>query len=135
MAEDRLIEAAMAAREKSYSPYSGFAVGCAIESASGEIALGANMENASYPLGVCAEQAALAAAQQAFGLDNVVRMAIVGGPKGAELVAITPCGGCRQAIAEAATVAGYDIAVIGRDGEGNLSETCISKLLPGWFTF
>ncbi len=134
MADDPLIAAARQAREKSYSPYSGFAVGCAVESASGEIALGANMENASYPLGVCAEQAALAAAQQAFGLDKIVRMAVVGGPKGGDLVPITPCGGCRQAIAEAAKVSRCDIAVIGLASDGSEVVRCISQLLPDSFS-
>lgn len=132
---DPLIAAAMQARTRSHSPYSGFAVGCAVESVSGEIALGANIENVSYPLGVCAEQAALAAAQLAFGMDRIARMAIVGGPSGHEgaLDAITPCGGCRQAIAEAARLAGRDIPVLGQNSDGQIVERPISALLPDAF--
>src|SRR5688500_19458795 len=67
---DPLVERARAAALGAYAPYSRFSVGCAIESVDGRIAIGANMENACYRLGVCAEIAALTAAQQAFGLDR-----------------------------------------------------------------
>ena len=79
MNDDQLIASARAAALKAYAPYSGFHVGCAVESASGEVVTGANMENACYRLGICAEQSALTAAQHAFGLHKVARMAVVGG--------------------------------------------------------
>lgn len=138
MSEDALVAAAKAARMRAHAPYSQFYVGAAVESTSGEIAVGANMENACYRLGVCAEQSALTAAQQAFGLENVARIAVVGGHK-SDMTggngAITPCGGCRQAISEAAGMAKTDVAVICCDAEGEARESyTISQLLPAGFT-
>src|SRR5215213_6759444 len=100
---DPLVERARAAALDAYAPYSRFSVGCAIESVDGEIALGSNMENACYRLGVCAEISALTAAQQAFGLERIARIAVAGGHVGGggELAGeaiVTPCGGCRQSI-------------------------------------
>jgi len=135
--EDALIAAAQAARLRAHAPYSDFLVGCAIESDDGQIAVGANMENACYRLGVCAEQSALTAAQQAFGLGKIKRMAIVGGPRAAGESGgdpVTPCGGCRQAIVEAARLARTDIAVICCDASGaNRMATTIDALLPASF--
>jgi cytidine deaminase len=137
MVDDRnLVEKARAAALRAYAPYSRFSVGCAILSVDGEVATGANMENACYRLGTCAEMAALTAAQHAFGLDKVARIAVSGGhvgPDGAlagEAI-VTCCGGCRQAILEAAHVAGRDLEVISSNGDG--SETTvhrISELIP-----
>lgn len=132
-----LIAAALAARDKAHAPYSQFHVGCAVQGADGQVAVGANMENACYRLGVCAEQSALAAAQQAFGLAQVRRIVVVGGPAQAgeaEGAAVTPCGGCRQAIAEAAALSGHDIAVTCCDHRGgNAFDTTIRALLPASF--
>ena len=94
------------------------------------------MENACYRLGVCAEIAALTAAQQAFGLGRIARIAVAGGHVGlggalAGASTVTPCGGCRQAILEAAHVAGRDLEVISANGDG--TETAahrISELIP-----
>ena len=74
-----LVERAREAALKAYAPYSGYSVGCAVESADGEVVVGANMENACYRLGVCAEVSALTAACQTFGLDRVKRIAVAGG--------------------------------------------------------
>lgn len=135
---DPLVEAARAARLRAHAPYSRFLVGCAVEGVNGQIALGANMENASYRLGLCAEQAALAAAQQAFGLGAVRRIAIVGGPaegEGRVQRPVTPCGGCRQALAEAAAVAGRTIAVVCASVDGSaVMQTSSDDLLPDAFT-
>src|SRR5688572_4950055 len=105
MTDEQLIAAAREAALKAYAPYSRFSVGCAIESVDGRVVTGVNVENACYRLGVCAEQSALSAAQLAFGLDKVARVAVAGGDgsRGSltgEIVC-TPCGGCRQAIYEA----------------------------------
>ena len=135
---DPLVERARAAALGAYAPYSRFSVGCAIESVDGEVAVGANMENACYRLGVCAELAALTAAQQAFGLDRIARIAVAGGHvEGGALrgeAVVTPCGGCRQAILEAAQVSGRDLEIVSSNGDGSETEAAsISALIPNGF--
>ena len=138
MSNDPLVERARQAALGAYAPYSRFSVGCAIESADGEVAVGANMENACYRLGVCAELSALTAAQQAFGLAKVKRIAVAGGHVADGALAgdatCTPCGGCRQAIYEAACLSGADIEIVAANGSGTAAETRrISELLPAGF--
>jgi cytidine deaminase len=134
-----LVERAREAARAAYAPYSGFSVGCAIESVEGEIAFGSNMENACYRLGVCAEIAALTAAQQAFGLDKIARIAVTGGHVGKDghltgESVVTSCGGCRQSILEAAQLSGRDLEVVAANGDGTKIETMrISELLPKGF--
>ena len=89
-----------------------------MQSVDGEVVTGANMENACYRLGICAEQSGLTAAQHRFGLDNVARIAVSGGT-GA--VVCTPCGGCRQAILEAAQLGGRDVEILCASGDGSSS--------------
>ena len=100
MTDEELIAAARDAALKAYAPYSRFHVGCAIESVDGEVVTGANMENACYRLGICAEQSALTAAQHKFGLNKVARIAVAGGGLGDRALTgdatCTPCGGCRR---------------------------------------
>ena len=136
--KDRLVTLARAAALRAYAPYSRFSVGCAVESVDGEIAIGANMENACYRLGVCAELAALTAAQAAFGLERVARIAVAGGHVDGGALAgegvVTPCGGCRQAILEAAHVAGLDLEVMSASVDGTTVEVRrVSELLPAGF--
>ena len=129
MTDQELVEAARSAALRAYAPYSNFAVGCAVESVAGEVAVGANVENACFRLGLCAEQAALAAAQVAFGLDQVARIAVVA-LSGVQIV--TPCGGCRQAILEAAQLSGIDIEIICAGADRTERHT-IAALLPHCF--
>ena len=138
MNEEQLIAAARQAALKAYAPYSRFSVGCAIESIDGRIATGVNIENACYRLGVCAEQSALSAAQLAFGLHHVARIAVAGGDGSGESLAgeivCTPCGGCRQAIYEAYCLSGRDIEIVCVSGDGtNIERHSISALLPSGF--
>jgi cytidine deaminase len=131
MTDQELVEAARAAAVKAYAPYSRFQVGCAIESTGGEIVTGANLENACYRLGLCAEQSALTAAQHSFGLERVARIAVAGGT-GA--MVCTPCGGCRQAILEAAQLSGRDVEILCASGDGATVERhLISALIPHGF--
>jgi len=131
MTEDELLALARAAAARAYAPYSKFKVGCAIESADGEVVTGANMENACYRLGVCAEQSALTAAQHKFGLERVTRIAVAGGADG---TVCTPCGGCRQAILEAAQVSGLNLPILCSSGDGSAIEHhTISELIPFGF--
>jgi len=138
MTDAELIAAARTAALKAYAPYSRFSVGCAIESIDGEVVTGVNVENACYRLGVCAEQSALSAAQLAFGLANVTRIAVAGGDgSGGSLVGeivCTPCGGCRQAIYEASCLSGRNVEIICSSGDGrSVEQHHISTLLPHGF--
>ena len=131
MTDEELIALARSAAAKAYAPYSGFHVGCAVESADGQVVTGANMENACDRLGICAEQSALTAAQHAFGLDKVARIAVSGGE--GDMVC-TPCGGCRQAILEAAQLAGRDVEILCSSGDGSAVERHpIGALIPHGF--
>ncbi|HEY1727789.1 MAG TPA: cytidine deaminase [Candidatus Baltobacteraceae bacterium] len=94
-AASELLAAARKAREHAYAPYSNFAVGAALATKAGDVVTGANVENASYPVGMCAERTALFSAV-ARGHRDFDAIAIVG-PEG---VALTPCGACRQALSE-----------------------------------
>jgi cytidine deaminase len=131
MNDDELMNRARQAARKAYAPYSKFNVGCAILSADGQVVTGANMENACYRLGICAEQSALSAAQHAFGLDKVARIAVSGGEGP---VVCTPCGGCRQAILEAAQLSGRDVEILCSSGDGSTVERhTTSMLIPHGF--
>ena len=131
MTDEELLALARAAAAKAYAPYSNFAVGCAVESRDGEVVTGATRENACYRLGICAEQSALSAAQHAFGLEKVARIAVVGGDSA---VVCTPCGGCRQAILEAAQLSGRDVEIICGSGDGSAVERHrIGALIPYGF--
>jgi len=138
MTEEELVALARAAALKAYAPYSRFHVGCAIESTERQVVSGANMENACYRLGICAEQSALTAAQHSFGLDKVVRIAIAGGTvdDGGLMgqMTCTPCGGCRQAILEASCLSGRDIEIVCASGDGRMVERhAIRSLIPRGF--
>jgi cytidine deaminase len=131
MTDEQLLGLAREAAAKAYAPYSNFHVGCAIESTDGEVVTGANMENACYRLGVCAEQSALTAAQHQFGLAKVARIAVAGGTDG---TVCTPCGGCRQAILEAAQLGRRDIEILCASGDGTAVESfTIGELIPFGF--
>src|SRR5436305_9829658 len=131
MTPEEVVVLARAAALKAYAPYSNFSVGCAVESVDGEVVTGANMENACYRLGVCAEQSALTSAQHQFGLDKVARIAVAGGTGD---VVCTPCGGCRQAILEAAQLSGRDVEILCGSGDGSAIERhTIGELIPFGF--
>ncbi len=131
MTDQELVAAARTAALKAYAPYSKFQVGCAIESVDGEVVTGANMENACYRLGICAEQSALTAAQHKFGLDKVARIAVAGGQGD---TVCTPCGGCRQAILEAAQLSGRNVEILCSSGDGSAVERhTIGTLIPYGF--
>ena len=138
MTDEELIAAAREAALEAYAPYSRFSVGCAVESVDGRVVTGVNVENACYRLGVCAEQSALSAAQLAFGLHNVARIAVAGGNVQAGALlgesAVTPCGGCRQAILESAQLSGRDVEIICSSGDGKIvGRHHISTLIPHGF--
>ncbi|MFM9977095.1 MAG: cytidine deaminase [Sphingomonadaceae bacterium] len=126
-----LIEAARAAAENAYAPYSCFPVGAAVRLTDGSIIAGANVENASYGLSLCAEAVALAKASNAGRLADVVEIAVVGLTSTAP---VTPCGRCRQMLSEAAQLGGRDILVHCAGGTGPAIERhMLSTLLPHAF--
>jgi cytidine deaminase len=92
---DKLRQAAEKIRDKAYAPYSGFAVGAAVEGESGAIYSGCNIENASYGLTVCAERTAIAQAVTA-GERKLKRLLVVADTESP----IAPCGACRQVMVE-----------------------------------
>jgi cytidine deaminase len=106
-----------------------------VQTADGRVFAAANMENASYGLTMCAEVGALQGASSAGALGQIRRIAIVGGPiSGDRSTATTPCGRCRQLIAEAAVLGGHDIEVWFADLQGrNAQRWKISELLPDAF--
>jgi cytidine deaminase len=122
---DGLVAAAREARERFYAPYSGFAVGAAILAA-GTTFVGANIENASYPLSVCAERNAVGA-MIAGGERRIEAVAIVAGGVGGPA---SPCGGCRQVLAE---FAGDDVPVISEHVSGERVRWTVGELLPAAF--
>ena len=111
--DQQLVSAAIDARSGSYSPYSHFQVGAALRLGDGTIVKGANQENAAYPSGLCAERTALFAAGANYPDLPVRSLAIVAANHGKLLdEPATPCGACRQVMAESQKRAGAPISVI-----------------------
>jgi cytidine deaminase len=121
-----LVEKARAVRDRAYAPYSGFSVGAALLGRSGAVYTACNVENAAYPLTICAERAAVA-------------KAVSEGERSFEAIAVvtstgaSPCGACRQVLREFAGPEG-DLRVIVADLEGNIQTYTIAQLLPVGFT-
>lgn len=124
MADD-LFNAARAVMANAHAPYSKFAVGAALRSASGTIYVGCNVENASYPEGWCAETGAIAA-MVAAGETVIAEIAVVA----EQMARITPCGGCRQRLAE---FAGPDAKVHLCDAAGITQTVTLGALIPKAF--
>ncbi|MCW3838040.1 cytidine deaminase [Sphingomonas canadensis] len=133
-----LIAAARAAARHAYAPYSGFGVGAAVLLSDGSVITGANFENASYGLSLCAETVALATTSARGRLADVVAIGVIGGiigpsgPAGSDPV--SPCGRCRQVINEAAQLGGRDVRVHCAGAEGDECRSyLLSELLPAAF--
>ena len=123
-----LLAAARLAAEGAYAPYSRFRVGAALLFADGGMVTGANVENASYGLSLCAETAAVARAMGEGRRGGLVAVAI----SGPDADAISPCGRCRQVLAELAMLDGSDPLVLGEGREG-ARHWRLSELLPHAF--
>jgi len=118
--KERLISRAVEAQKHAYAPYSHYAVGAAVLTESGEIFDGINIENAVYPLTVCAERVAIFKAISE-GHQKFIAIAVVTKNGG------SPCGACRQVMAEF----GLDTLVLIADSEGALKQTLmVADLLP-----
>ena len=128
MEREQLVLKAKEARKLSYSPYSNFAVGAAVLTKDGKVFVGANVENSSYPLCMCAER-------------NALYNAMMNGYKKEDLVALalsadtdepcSPCGACRQVISE---LFPKDAPIIMSNLSGETKETTIEELLPFAFS-
>ena len=119
-----LIDLANEARRRAYAPYSNYHVGAALRTRSGRIFTGCNIENAAYPTSICAERVAIFKAVSEG--EREFEVIAVATPNGG-----SPCGGCRQVMAEF----GLGMVVLIGDGEGRLvQETTVDGLLPGAFT-
>lgn len=124
--EDRkfLLDLANEARRRAYAPYSGYKVGAALRTKSGRFFTGVNVESAAYPMTMCAERVAVYKAVSE-GEQEFEAISVVTDNGG------TPCGGCRQVLAEF----GLETIVLIGDGNGKLlQETTVGELLPGAFT-
>lgn len=113
VADLALVEMAEKASKDAYAPYSGFNVGAALELDNGEIVIGNNQENASFPAGICAERVAIFAASAQQPDRSVRAIAIIANSKKVELKEpVPPCGICRQVVAEYEAEQGSPIRVI-----------------------
>lgn len=111
---DRLLaESAIKALEGSYAPYSNFNVGAAVRMDNGDIVLGSNQENAAYPSGLCAERTAMFYASASHPDGKMLSIALAGGRDGCLCDSpATPCGACRQVMAEYQTKSGIPMSII-----------------------
>ncbi|WP_299146139.1 cytidine deaminase [uncultured Tateyamaria sp.] len=121
-----LKSAAIAVRENAHAPYSNFQVGAALRTASGAVFAGCNVENVAYPQGTCAEAGAIAA-MVAAGEREIAEVYVVAGSP----MPVTPCGGCRQKLAE---FGGGDVPVTMATVAGVEQRTTLGELLPGAFS-
>lgn len=128
MNKEQLVEQAKKARELSYSPYSHFAVGAAVLTKDGKVFLGANVENSSYPLCMCAERNALYHAyMNGYKKEDLVALALIADTD----QPCSPCGACRQVISE---LFPKDAPIYMANLRGEIQETDVVELLPFAFS-
>ena len=120
-----LFAAARAVRDQAYAPYSGFRVGAALRCPDGSIHVGCNVENIAYPEGTCAEAGAIAAMVAAGRREITEIWVLADAPE-----PVSPCGGCRQKLAE---FAGPEVMVVLAGPAGERARTTLGALLPGAF--
>lgn len=129
---ETLIAAARAATAHAYAPYSHFHVGAALGFSDGSVVTGANVENASYGLTLCAETVAVSKAMSGGARGGLISIAVIGGVEGKPGPAVTPCGRCRQVLNELAQLGGTD-PLVWCAGTGEVLELRLSELLPHAF--
>jgi len=131
-AEDReLAHAAIEGMQGSYAPYSHFNVGAAVRMTNGQIVRGANQENAAFPSGLCAERTAMFAASAKYPDKEMVSIALAGGVYGRITdEPATPCGACRQVMAQYQTRSGKPMSVIMVGGKRIWKFEKVDDILP-----
>ena len=130
--DDRILaQEAVKATGSSYSPYSGFHVGAALRLSNGEIVRGSNQENIAYPSGLCAERTAMFYASATYPDSDITAIAIAASQNG-EICRkpATPCGACRQVMAEYQTRAGKDMKIILAGTEQVMVFDKVEDILP-----
>ncbi|MCK0142037.1 cytidine deaminase [Aliiroseovarius sp. F20344] len=120
-----LLDAAKAVRENAHAPYSNFKVGAALRTSAGVVHVGCNVENIAYPEGTCAEAGAIAAMCAAGEREIAEALVIADAP-----LPVTPCGGCRQKLAE---FSGPDVKITMMTMGGESLTMSMAELLPGAF--
>lgn len=129
---EALRERAMQAAHKAHAPYSRLRVGAALRSAAGNVYAGCNVENAAYPVGGCAERAAIATAVQAEGADfRIAEIAVAAFAGDGTALPVSPCGACRQALVEFGATARVSFL----QPDGNWCDVEADALLPFRFVF
>lgn len=126
MTNKELMGLAIKARENSYCKYSGFAVGAALLTKSGNVYLGCNVENAAFTPTSCAERTAFFSAISA-GEREFLAIAVCGGKQGKERATCTPCGVCRQVMSE---FCGKDFTIFLEGENSDIIEITLGELLP-----
>ena len=126
--KERLLREAALAKVNSYSPYSKFRVGAAVLMKNGEIIVGANIENASYPCSICAERSALASVySRGYKKEDIIAISISADTKDF----ITPCGMCLQVISE---LVDGDVPLFLLNSKNEVKEMKVKKMLPYAFS-
>ncbi len=128
--EEKLFSEAEKMMQRSYIPYSGFAVGAALLAKNGTIYTGCNVENAAFTPSNCAERTAFFKAVSE-GVKEFDAIAVLGGKDRKISDLCTPCGVCRQVMAEFCKP--DDFLILMRDGNGNVEKRLLSELLPSSF--
>ena len=131
-AQDRkLVEAAIEAMSGSYAPYSNFNVGAAVMFEDGEIVKGSNQENAAYPSGICAERTAMFYASANYPENAMTAIAITASQNGTLCDnPATPCGSCRQVMAQYQTKGGQPMEILLIGGKKIWKFGKVSDVLP-----
>jgi len=129
--ERNLVESAIRATDNSYAKYSNFQVGAAILLSDGRVMIGANQENAVFPVGLCAERTAIFAAQAQFPELSILKLAIAArNAKGLMPKPVSPCGSCRQVILEIEERYNQPIRILLYGTEGIYAVNTVRDLLP-----
>ena len=130
--EDRELAAeAIKAMEGAYAPYSHFHVGAAVRMSNGQIVRGANQENAAFPSGLCAERTAMFSASARYPDKDMLGVAIAGGVMGRlAKEPVTPCGACRQVMAQYQAKSGKPMSVIMMSADRILKFEKVDDILP-----